>query len=1689
MDVFQLRNHVVGTYSAYTRSFLNIADEEIRAFVQERLDAGELWPDALIQLSPAFAYDQTVAELARSHVLHPLCAQIFGRREGETFTSLRLYRHQRDAINLARDRKHFVVTTGTGSGKSLTYVVPIVDYVLRNHPERGQVRAILVYPMNALINSQELGINAFLANLPAEQRALVQVARYTGQESEARKTEIQQNPPHILLTNYVMLELMLTRPDEYRFVEAGLTDLQFVVLDELHTYRGRQGADVAMLIRRLRERCGNPHLTCIGTSATMISAEAGGDPREVVAGVAGTIFGAEVGPDQVITETLTRAVLVDPRPSADQLRSMLQQPLPETLDVESFRQHPLAAWIEDTYGLVVDPHTNALARATPLSLREGARRLADATGVGVERCEEAIRHFFRLGARRDGATSAPFAFKLHQFISQGGAVYATAAPPPRRELTLEGQRYIGEPESTRLLYPQVFCRECGQHYALCALDPSQNRLDPRNPLSRGEDVERPAVAGYLLVGDDVWSDDDLDRLPDTWFRITKRDRSILKEYKAFVPHRLFVRPDGSLADSSDSGEPCWFIPAPFLTCLRCGVVYTKREDDFRKLARLSSEGRSTATTLLSVATIDELRRSDLDRAAQKLLSFTDNRQDASLQAGHFNDFVTMATLRSAIARTIAARSDDDPLDHAVIAREVCKTLALPQHVYAKDPAETEGARRRNEEALALLIEYRIYEDLRRSWRVTQPNLEQCGLLRIDYLDLAEICREERYWAGHPVLKESSPAERERTIRVVLDHMRRELAIDAPCLDPERQKEWVNRYNARVNENWQLDEAEISALRRATRFVLPGDEQLLPGGRSLSAQTAVGRFLRSLQAWPVLRERLSETDYEHLLRALVKVLVGANILTAEYRGNEIRSVQLRHDALLWRRGDGRAPDADPIRSRRLARSVTIERPVNTFFHNFYLNAAERLTAVEGREHTGQVRQEDRVMREQRFRNGDLPVLYCSPTMELGIDISDLNVVHLRNVPPTPANYAQRSGRAGRSGQAALVMTYCSTGSGHDQYFFQRPLQMVAGAVAPPQIELANEDLVRAHIHAIWLAATHLDLKSSILDIIDTSVDTLPLHQEVQRQIALDAQSMQRCRTMCEQALATVMPALRAAPWFQDTPDWLDAQLAEAPRAFDRAFDRWRDLYRLADAQLREASAQRGRAHRRGSLSQAEIKEADQRHREALRQKDLLCNVQTDRKSEAEFYPYRYLASEGFLPGYNFPRLPVRAFLRTSADDGVYLARPRFLALTEFGPQNIIYHEGRKYKVVRSLIPAGDAARQFRTAKVCMQCGYFHEGLDDDVCAQCGVPLRDNQGRRFDSLFEMTTVSTKRIERITCEEEERRREGYRVSTHYRFATAGGELRRVLAEARGERLPPLTLCYGGQATIWRINHGWKRARSEGFQLDLGNGCWNPAPGDEPEEQASGSSREIRHDVRIVVHDTRNILLLQCDPHLAADDERIISLQYALQRGVKEYFQLEEQELQSELIGEGSLRRIMLWEASEGGAGVLRRLLEEPRTLARVARAALEVCHFDPQTGEDCEEGEKCSRACYRCLLTYANQPHHASLNRYAVRDLLLALSEAEVVLSKEATRAPAATDLPAPVQRVLDFLRANGGREPLIETAGATTYLRFGRTCLLCPAPGERLDQLRAELGERGRIVHLIDPDRDVGEQLAVYTFWKG
>src|SRR6266568_9057738 len=306
MNVFELRERLISDYSSYIRSFIRIRDERVDALVTSCLDQGRLWPDPLIQLNPSFQYAGTIEDLVAEGVLHSECTRIFraGKDKGEG-KPMRLYQHQADAIRRAQAGRNYVLTTGTGSGKSLAYNVPIVDHVLRHGTGRG-IQAIVVYPMNALANSQDEELKKFLEKGYAPGQSSVRVARYTGQEKGLERDAIRSQPPDVLLTNYMMLELLLTRREDRELVRAA-QGLRFLVFDELHTYRGRQGADVALLIRRCRQSFGGHDLICIGTSATMASEGTTEEQKSAVARVAQTLFGVPFTASQVIGETLERA--------------------------------------------------------------------------------------------------------------------------------------------------------------------------------------------------------------------------------------------------------------------------------------------------------------------------------------------------------------------------------------------------------------------------------------------------------------------------------------------------------------------------------------------------------------------------------------------------------------------------------------------------------------------------------------------------------------------------------------------------------------------------------------------------------------------------------------------------------------------------------------------------------------------------------------------------------------------------------------------------------------------------------------------------------------------------------------------------------------------------------------------------------------------------------------------------------------------------------------------------------------------------------------------------------------------------------------------------------------------------------------------------------------------------------------
>ncbi|MDZ4827628.1 MAG: helicase-related protein, partial [Actinomycetota bacterium] len=822
----------------------------------------------------------------------------------------------------------------------------------------------------------------------------------------------------------------------------------------------------------------------------------------------------------------------------------------------------------------LDEREGRLVRAEPRTLggEEGiAAQLAKVTGVDVATATSALRSVLLSGARVvDPQTQRPvFAFKLHQFVSRGSSAYATIEAENDRVITLSEQQYVPGDRSKRL-FPLAFCRDGGQEYYVVerVVDDAGDRLVPRD-LGDTDNLDGHRHVGFLYVSRaNAWPDDDdaqFDRLPADWL---EEDRAgnprVRRDLRRFLPEPLWVTPDGRVSSGPSHGATRgWWVPTPFRFCLSSGATYAPSlRSDITKLSTLGFEGRSTATTMLTLGVLRFLEAHGED-VPRKLLNFTDNRQDAALQAGHFNDFVQVSLLRAGLYRAIASAGPAG-LDYTQLAGSVESALALPPLEYAQNPDAKFGAKDEIDKALREVLAYRLYVDLRAGWRVTAPNLEQTGLLCIEYAHLDDLCAAEEEWAGcHDALATTTPKERATVARAVLDHLRRELAVKVEQLDPHHHDILWNRSNQNLIAPWAIDEGERYALEQSRVVFLRRrrgtDAQ---NWTCISSRSLVGQHIRRR----AFGRTLTSAEVDQVLAELFAVLtVGGLIQQVIERDTDEgpdRGYQIPAAALRWTAGDGSEPARDLI---RVPRAGAEGREANRFFVDFYAGVASTLTGLEAREHTAQVTNEERQHREQRFRNNKLPVLFCSPTMELGIDIASLNVVGMRNVPPTPANYAQRSGRAGRSGQPALVVSYCSTGSAHDQYFFRRPTLMVSGKVHPPRLDLANEDLVRAHVHAIWLSASGMRLGRSLADVLD--VNGNPASLEILPDKAADLASpgtRDRARVRAQHVLASLQPELDAADWW--SPEWLTDALNQIKTRFDDACRRWRDLYRAAEGQV-------------------------------------------------------------------------------------------------------------------------------------------------------------------------------------------------------------------------------------------------------------------------------------------------------------------------------------------------------------------------------------------------------------------------------------------------------------------------------------------------------------------------------------------
>ena len=1621
MDAFKIHDDVITNYKNYLKSFLNIQDQRIKEKVEDVFSTNTLIPDPLIQFNPSFKKSETLNDLISQNILHADLTAAVGNYQ--------LFKHQIEAIRLGASDKGFIVTSGTGSGKSLTFLATIFNYIFNLGGEKKKgVKAILVYPMNALINSQEEEIKKYkinyLENIVGEGRVLkenktldeiiqqlealtterfpVTFSKFTGQENNEKRDAARSEIPDIILTNYMMLELIMTRVSENWFRDSIKDHLQFLVYDELHTYRGRQGADVSYLNKRIQAYC-TRELTCIGTSATMASAGSPDDKKSEVAKVASILFGQPFEISQIVSEYLETCT-IGRKFSKQELASAINEDIDQLWGEDKFENHPVTNWLELEIALK-DNH-GTLERGKPLSISEISIKLSEEADVEEEIVKAHLISLLKWTEKLNEKNrqlvtrNSYLPFRFHQFISQTGAVSVTLESKVERVISLDSARYFKDKSGIeRLLYPKLFSRYSGVEFICVEKNVAEGKLVPINPDKNFENLnstqfknlahppsEEDFSKGYVILDDPELFvvDDDISFYPAEW--LNKNQTELDRYHQWLIPKKIFFDAEGNYSEDDIYPQTGYFIPAKLRIDPTAGVIYSDtKTSEFTKLTRIGNEGRSTATTVLSFSVVNALFEQKEMMRNQKLLSFTDNRQDASLQAGHFNDFLSSVRLRTGLRKALF--NNPEGLSVHEVAERIFGELKLKEIEYAQFPAEDpDFPDDENIRAAKDYIFYRILQDLKFGWRYTVPNLEQTALLKLEYKNLDKLAGLDHKFNGMFFLSEIDANERKSFLYQIVNYFRTHYAINHRMLINRQESETFLKNKLNENKLWSLDRNENIEAANSLVTVKPKTKIYGRYFESMGVRSILGRYINR-KIYERGYDKLNTEQYNKFIIEVCDILKSANILFCEELFNgETKAYQLRSDSIIWLPGDEKIVVKDET---RLNAYKEFDLKPNFYFQELYkVDFSKYEKEIVGKEHTGQLGNSDRIDREEKFRKGEISTLFCSPTMELGIDIADLNIVHMRNVPPNPANYAQRSGRAGRSGQTAVVFTYCSALSPHDQNYFKAADTMVSGAVVPPRIDQFNEELLNTHFNSWMLMNLAIgELKTSVADVLDLADERkVKIKQSIIDQI--DNSILNNKNYYISEFSKVIAPLhkdLLKTYWF--SPMWVENKIQSFAASFTKAFSRWITLFHTACI-MRDGAQKIIDNH---IIKSDSPEKKDAKRQEAISRKQIAL-LMNDSKStfsnESEFYVFRYLAAEGFLPGYNFTRLPVRAFLGYAyKDDGEYISRPRSLALREFGPGNIVYHNGSKYRITKMAVP--DAENMQRKIKISKDTGFAfldEEASHSNVDPITNVELKGDTVEFCTNLIEVSESEGIPTERISCIEEERAATRYEVSEYFRYTKGIENTQSLVISNQGHKM--LNLIYDQATELIKLNRKMRRSQEgNGFKINPANGVWLREKDLEKPE-----INETKKEVMIFARDSADTLYIQPLSNLEMTAEQTVSLSYALKRGIEKVFQVEENEIGVSVLGNHEKPNILIYEASEGSLGILSTLVQEPGTLQRVFEESYRAMHFDPETREETEEGKKTPKASYTDLLSYYNQPHHNILDRHSIRKTLEDLMDCE-------------------------------------------------------------------------------------------------
>jgi len=1630
---------VVKSFLRYQLTAYPFADPRLHAQMRALLSLDETRRSPLLKgpylsLSRSFRRGAKVRELVDEGLLHPLLADRVPPERS------RLFGHQETAIRAIVAGRTTLVSTGTGSGKTECFLYPIISRCLQLRDEGAPpgISAVIVYPMNALAEDQLMRLRSLLAGTgipfgmyvgktpereadvagmrlpPGSSRADYE-AKLTAVRAERRgetvypseevcSRERMRTPgrqPRILLTNVNQLELLLTRQrDVELFADARL---DFLVFDEAHTFTGARGAETACLIRRLRAFCGRDaqDTACVATSATIVDRN---DP-DAARSFASRFFGVPAASVMTVSEDYEEEVWEEssfrPGSPAEDPAELLERAIraveredddsevPEVYRSLAGQELDRGPWPEALHDALTRNeiiYRLACELAEPRALSELPPALEESLGRPVTEAE--ILAWLTLGAAAVCEGRPLLRPVVHAFVRGIGRAVVTFPAEeegPRLWLTAEDELEAGGGDESHAHFPVLTCTTCGQHYFETYLKDFEfagagpgggEAVDGGRywePLEKTQGGQRVVLLDHLIGGSD---DADLEK-------------------NARTATLYFCRYCGAAHDTEATGcrhcgrsgerTPLFAIlqkrdnPGVLPSCLSCGANGRRIGSLYREPAR---PVRATNVADVHVLAQDMVHHSE----RRRLLVFCDNRQDAAFQAGWMKDHARRFRLRALMAKGLddGARTIGDVTAYVddLLEKDEALSRALVPEVW--QVVRREGGEGRHEKERRKFLRIQVLREVALSSR--QPiGLEPWGRMRVDYEGLDPGTRwiqEHANQLGFP------PQDLCEGVASLLDYLRRKRILH----DPER--EIFTRYWMDGDQEIQQGYLPQIGSPTGTKLRREGNEkpELVTQWLSERGDTTIRQIARK---WGVTTEDAPEfleglfaflTETKLLVPVRLKGAKGRPLsgVTGLYQVDADR-LRLQPNHGVWRcrscrRRTPRRTPSDRCPAWRCDGTIEFVREDPDNYDLQLLDQGYSMLRPE--EHTAMVPHDERERLENLFKSDSEAVncFVCTPTLELGVDIGRLDAVLMRNVPPLPANYWQRAGRAGRRHRMAVDFTYCRPVS-HDRAYFAEPTKLLAGRVDPPAFNLRNEVMVAKHVHATVITRLHQfvrDPSRSDHDAIDETLRTC-LPERVAgylfeggnvREQPFDFRPL---RTLIEEnaddLVAYVERAFRQG-WPETDSEVTSTQalrkhVLAMPDNLEEVVGRLRRRLNWAREQIRRLNEIRDRQG--GALEN----EDEMLFRRCERLVKRLKGTARRRRTEAEGYDdvntYSVLAAEGFLPGYGLEVGSVLGiaeipFWRTGAMEFT-LPRPPNMALREYVPGNLIYANGNRFVARR-----------------------FHRDIDEEraeipvfeVAAERRAIKPTNASARPSTLagaivpaISVCDVDLVHRSHISDEENFRFQLGVAVYGRERGQHAGGQAYawgpQALQLRRGVRLQLVNV--GATSAIERFGrYGYPVCTVCGQSA-------SPLSSNPQREHFEKDHLDRCHckisPVGFYANVVADVLTLPDCP----DQTTAYSVLETLRIAASRVLDMDVEDLQILVVGHVDRDEVdgHLWDPMPGGSGLLDQLCERFGEIVDIAEEVVARCP------------SACEHSCIDCLQTFRNSFYHRFLDRNLAEDHL--------------------------------------------------------------------------------------------------------